>query len=209
MRTEKLYYISQENGQTHVENIREACESGVKWVQLREKNQPVEKVEEIAYEVRKICEAFGAMLIINDYPDIARSSKAHGVHLGKKDQSPAVARNLLGLDRIIGGTANTFEDIQSLVQMGVDYVGLGPFRFTATKEKLSPILGLGGYRKILSQCEQAGIQVPVIAIGGITLDDIPSIMETGVSGIAIASLINDATDKKEVVQEILKKLSNA
>ncbi len=208
MSGEKLQYISQGNGETHIENIREACEAGVKWVQLRVKNEPLEKVTEMANRAREVCNEFGATLIINDHARVAAASRADGVHLGKNDQSPEEARKQLESGQLVGGTANTFEDIQSLVRMGVDYVGLGPFRFTSTKEKMSPILGLEGYRAIMKQCEVADITVPVIAIGGIQLDDIPAIMETGVQGIAIASLINQAKDKPAMVQEIYKKLSD-
>ncbi|MEM9339554.1 MAG: thiamine phosphate synthase [Bacteroidota bacterium] len=205
---EKLQYISQETDRTHLQNIREACEAGVKWVQLRVKNQSTEHVTKMASEAREICQSFGATLIINDHPDVAASSRANGVHLGKKDPSPEEARKLVGTDRIIGGTANTFEDLVSLVRMGVDYIGLGPFRFTATKEKLSPVLGLAGYQSIMDRCKEAAIQVPVIAIGGIVPEDIPAIMKTGVSGIAIASLINHSTDKRKTVQELLNALQD-
>lgn len=85
----------------------------------------------------------------------------------------AEARQILGKDFIIGGTANTFEDVQMHYQAGADYIGCGPFRFTTTKKNLSPILGLEGYKAIVSQMKTAGINLPIVAIGGITYDDIP------------------------------------
>jgi thiamine-phosphate pyrophosphorylase len=125
---------------------------------------------------------------------------ATGVHLGKTDMPPAEARRILGDGFIIGGTANTFEDIRRLTDEGVDYIGLGPFRFTATKKNLSPILGLEGYKDILSRCRAAGIALPVLAIGGITVDDIPALMQTGVSGIAVSSAIRQAEAAGRCIQ---------
>ena len=104
------------------------------------------------------------------------------------------ARAILGKDRIIGGTANTFEDIVSHWKAGADYIGCGPFRFTTTKKNLSPLLGLEGYRKIISRMEAEGIRIPVIAIGGITAEDIPSILATGVGGIAVSGTVLRAHD---------------
>ncbi len=96
----------------------------------------------------------------------------------------AEARGILGKEFIIGGTANTFDDVKMHYKAGADYIGCGPFRFTTTKKDLSPVLGLEGYRSIILQMKEANIHLPIVAIGGITLEDIPSIMETGITGIA-------------------------
>ena len=89
--------------------------------------------------------------------------------------SPSDARKILGNGYIIGGTANTLDDIERLIKEGVDYIGLGPFRYTETKKNLSPILGIGGYKKILTACKEKGYTIPIVAIGGITKNDIPEI----------------------------------
>jgi thiamine-phosphate pyrophosphorylase len=116
------------------------------------------------------------------------------VHLGKQDMAPAEARALLGPQFIIGGTANTFAAIEGLVAAGVDYIGLGPLRFTTTKEKLSPILGLAGYADILGQCRAAGFTTPIVAIGGVALADIPALLATGLHGVAVSGAIGNAAD---------------
>ena len=204
----QLQFISQESPHlTHLQSIDAACQAGVKWIQLRVKDKPLAEVKVLAEEAKSICLQWGARLIINDYPQIAEAVGADGVHLGKEDPSLQQARRMAG-GIIIGQTANTFEDVWRHALNGADYVGLGPFAFTPTKQKLSPILGLEGYREIMRRCREENIQVPVIAIGGINLKDIPVIMETGVHGIAVSSLICKAENIRLTVASILKLLEN-
>ena len=101
---------------------------------------------------------------------------------------------MLGDDFIIGGTANTFEDVRAHYEAGANYIGCGPFRFTTTKKGLSPILGFEGYISICSQMKAEGINLPIVAIGGITAEDIPMIMQTGVTGIALSGAVLNADD---------------
>jgi thiamine-phosphate pyrophosphorylase len=201
-----LHFIS---GQTaacsHPESIALACEAGVRWVQLRVKDQSEEAVFLQAAEAKYICRQYGAKLVINDYPAIAKAIGADGVHLGKEDMPVAEARKIVG-NMVIGATANTFDDILAHARSGADYVGLGPFRFTNTKKKLSPLLGLEGYKNILAQCRLNGLQLPIIAIGGIELEDVAEILQTGVHGVAVSSLIARAENRQEVVENIHQKL---
>jgi len=205
----RLQYISQENGeQTHLEAIKKALEAGCNWIQLRVKNQPEEKVLELALEARKLCDAFSAKLIVNDFPQVALQAKADGLHLGLQDMPVLQAREIVGNEMIIGGTANTFEHLRQRVAEGVNYIGLGPFRFTKTKEKLSPILGLAGYAAIMQQMHEAPITMPIIAIGGIELTDIAAIMQTGVYGVAVSGAITHAENPVATVQEMLAKTNS-
>ena len=199
-----LHYISQPS---HTDNILAACDAGCKWVQLRIKNLPPEKVLPVADTVKKICDRYQASLIINDYPHIAVATGAAGVHVGRLDMTVAAARAITGSGIIVGGTANTLEDILQHVQDGASYVGVGPFRFTTTKQHLSPILGLGGYQAIMQALKEKNITIPVIAIGGILLEDIPALMQAGVHGIAASGLITHAINKKQVVQNIYEQIN--
>ncbi|WP_396634388.1 thiamine phosphate synthase [Maribacter sp. R86514] len=197
-----LHYISQgKTPQEHLEHIQKACTSGIELVQLRLKNQPESVVLRTAQKAREITSKYQTRLIVNDYYKVAAAVKADGVHLGKTDTSPVTARKELASWQIIGGTANTLEDCEALVAKKVDYIGLGPFRFTETKKNLSPVLGLNGYLTIL---EELKAQVPVIAIGGILAEDINEIMKTGVHGIAMSGEVTRNFNK---VPE-LKKLIN-
>ena len=177
-----------------LDGIRMALDGGCKWIQLRMKDSPEEEIVRTGIQVRELCDRYGATMILDDHTYLVSETGADGVHLGKSDMPIGQARAILGKDRIIGGTANTFEDIVSHWKAGADYIGCGPFRFTTTKKNLSPLLGLEGYRKIISRMEAEGIRIPVIAIGGITAEDIPSILATGVGGIAVSGTVLRAQD---------------
>lgn len=187
---------------SYEEGIDQALRGGCRFIQLRMKDAPAEKLEETALRVRKKCDEYGALFIIDDNPLVAKRVKADGVHLGKEDIPVEEARHLLGNDFIIGATANTAEDVSSLAQKGADYIGCGPFRFTATKRRLAPIIGLQGYREIISKVRARGLFLPVYAIGGITLQDIPKIMDTGVDGVALSGAILNSTDPEQESRKI-------
>ncbi|MFD2942795.1 thiamine phosphate synthase [Flavobacterium notoginsengisoli] len=203
----KLQYISQgETIETQLYNIHQALNAGCTWVQMRFKNQTAKDTFTLAEAVKLLCEEYLATFIVNDDLHLAEQIAADGVHLGLTDTKIDEARALLGSTKIIGGTANTFEDIQNHVQNGCDYIGLGPFRFTATKEKLSPILGLSGYFDILQKIKKNKIEIPVYAIGGITLRDLNPLMETGIHGIAVSGIITESLEKEKLVQQLKEKL---
>ena len=188
---------------TYLDSIRLALEGGIKWVQLRMKDATEDEIISVGTEVRKLCDQYSATFIIDDHVELVHKLKADGVHLGKNDMPIAEARNILGKDIIIGGTANTFEDIAAHYQATANYIGCGPFRFTTTKKGLSPTLGLEGYRSIMTKVKEAGINIPVVAIGGITAEDIPGIMQTGISGIALSGAILRAENPIEEINRIL------
>lgn len=189
---------------TYLDSIRLALEGGIKWVQLRMKEASEEEFLSVGTEVRRLCNQYGATFIIDDHVELVHKLKADGVHLGKNDMPIIEARRILGNNVIIGGTANTFEDIASHYQATANYIGCGPFRFTTTKKGLSPTLGLVGYRNIMQKVKEAGIDIPVVAIGGITAEDIPGIMQTGISGIALSGAILRAENPIEEIKRILK-----
>lgn len=203
MKNFKTYYISQgKTPEEHLFFIEKMVSASVKWVQLRIKNEPKKILLETALKAKRICDTHRAHLIVNDYPEIAKVVNAAGVHLGKGDLCPLLARKILGNHQLIGGTANTLEDCHHLIEKKVDYIGLGPFRFTITKKKLSPVLGVEGYRNILESLRQNKYQTPVLAIGGITLEDIPALTRTGIHGVAISGFLNRQKNIQHTIQEI-------
>jgi thiamine-phosphate pyrophosphorylase len=200
----RFHYLTQDlPGITHQELAQIACENGIRWIQLRVKNKPFDEWLQIAEKVKNICDKYQTILIINDNVEICKAIDAHGVHLGKNDMSVAEARAILGKDKIIGGTANTTEDIKHLQSAGVDYIGLGPYKFTETKKNLNSIVGLQGYSAMLQFYNST---IPVIAIGGIQLEDVQPLMNTGVYGIAVSSAINLADNKPKVINAFLELL---
>lgn len=203
----KLQYISQ--GKTIEEqlyNIHQALDAGCDWVQMRFKNQTTKDTFALAEAVKFLCEEYLASFIVNDNLYLAQQVAADGIHLGLSDMKIDEARAILGNTKIIGGTANTYEDIENHVKNGCDYIGLGPYQFTKTKENLSPILGLSGYYDIIKKLKTNKIHIPVYAIGGITLEDINSLVETGIHGIAVSGMITNNDQKKKLIQQLNEKL---
>lgn len=195
---DKLHYISQAPAAgSHLTAIEKVLQRGVKWIQLRVKEQPEEEVLQLARAASLLCRSYGAKLIVNDYPGVALAVAAYGVHLGLDDMPVTEARAILGDGTCIGGTANTFADVRRRVEEGVDYIGLGPYRFTTTKKNLSPVLGITGYELILRQMREAGMTTPVIAIGGIEQPDIELLLSAGVHGIAVSGLLTRSNDLNE------------
>lgn len=188
---------------SYLDSARMALAGGCKWIQLRMKEASEEEIEAAALQLKPLCKEKGAILILDDHVELAKKLEVDGVHLGKKDMPIDQARQILGEAFIIGGTANTFEDVVQHHRAGADYLGIGPFRFTTTKQNLSPVLGLEGYRTILSRMKEANIELPVVAIGGIAYEDIASILDTGVNGIALSGSILRADDPVAETERIL------
>ena len=188
---------------SYLDSVRIALEGGCRWIQLRMKDTPTEDILPIAKETLTLCRQYEATFIIDDHVELAKQIKADGVHLGKLDMPITEARSILGKNFIIGGTANTLEDIRMHYEAGADYIGCGPFRFTTTKKNLSPVLGLEGYREIVRKMKMEGIDLPIVAIGGIEKEDIPSLMGTGITGIALSGSILRAEHPKEEMKEII------
>lgn len=210
MKIERLHYISQQTTTySHASAIHQALDAGCRWIQLRVKNTTPAELLPVAEKVKQLCDRYQARLVVNDYPAVAKAVEAYGVHLGLTDMPVKEARSITGPGMIIGGTANCFDDIRLRVQEGADYIGLGPFRFTTTKAKLSPILGLEGYHRLLQQMQAEGLSIPVIAIGGITAADVEALLQTGVHGIALSGAITHAADQPAVVAALHRLLESA
>jgi thiamine-phosphate pyrophosphorylase len=216
---DRLHYISQpETNKTitgelqttsaHLAAIEKVLLAGGKWIQLRVKHQTEDEVLPLAIEAAALCKKYAAQLIVNDYPLVALKAGAYGVHLGLDDMPIAEARAIVGPEMIIGGTANTLAHMQLRADEGADYIGLGPYRFTTTKQNLSPIVGLEGYLTLMEQAQKAGITIPVIAIGGIELADIPLLMQTGIHGVAVSGALTNQQDTTTILNEIYESLLN-
>ena len=188
----------------YAEGARMALEGGCRWIQLRMKDASDDEVRKAAAEIQPMCKAHDAIFLLDDRVELAKELKADGVHLGKNDMPVDEARRVLGEEFIIGGTANTFDDIERLARQGADYIGCGPFRFTTTKKNLAPVIGIEGYRDIIEKMEAAGIDLPVVAIGGITADDIDDILATGVRGIAVSGTVLRAENPVAMMKQIIQ-----
>lgn len=203
----KIQYISQgSTKEEQIQNITSVLEGGCKWVQLRFKNASLEEFIDTALEVKRLCSNHEAVFIINDNVNVVKRVDADGVHLGLTDMSIKEARSIIGFEKIIGGTANTLNDVLRRISEKCDYIGLGPFRFTTTKEQLSPILGLEGFQEIMEHIHLSGNHIPLYAIGGIEIDDIPAILNTGIHGIALSGILSNQKDTTDIIKQLNQKI---
>ncbi|WLD23803.1 thiamine phosphate synthase [Flavobacterium dauae] len=200
---EKLQYISQGFTIEDQElNIRKALDHGAQWIQVRWKNAQKQEFIKLCEISKKLCSDNQTVCIINDHVQIAKDIDADGVHLGLKDTSIETARNILGQNKIIGGTANTISDVLQRMNEPCDYIGLGPLRFTSTKEQLSPILGFEGYQKIIENLKERSLEIPkIFAIGGVVLEDIELLQQIGIYGAAVSGQI---THQPSLINEFKK-----
>lgn len=187
----------------HTDQVQALCSAGVDWVQLRAKEMSDQELEPIAFECMIRCREIGSTFVLNDRLDLALRLGADGVHLGKLDTPWAEARERAGEDFLIGGTVNSVADAEQAVASGVlDYVGVGPFKFTQTKKNLAPVLAESDWRAIL---ETLG-DLPSYAIGGIEPADIPEVLGLGVTGTAICSVLYREPNVSDIYQTLLNTL---
>ncbi|MGG6544232.1 UNVERIFIED_CONTAM: thiamine phosphate synthase [Prevotella sp. 15_C9] len=193
----------------YAEGVELALKGGCEWVQLRMKDVSDDDFLQVGRKVKTLCAAYGATFILDDRVHLVKALRADGVHLGKQDMAIDEARRQLNDDSLlIGGTANTMEDIRKLCEMGANYIGCGPFRYTSTKKNLAPLLGLEGYSRLMRTMKEERLLVPVVAIGGILREDIPAIAKTGVSGIAVSGAILHADNPKVEMQRFVEATIN-
>lgn len=189
---------------SYEESAMLALQGGCRWIQLRIKGASDDEVEPVALRLLKACHEADATFILDDRVELCKKIKADGVHLGRHDMPVNQAREYLGHEFIIGGTANTFDEIRTLKYQSADYIGCGPYRYTTTKENLAPLLGPDGYTKIMQQVKAEELRIPICAIGGITLDDVIPILQTGIKGIAISGAVLRADNPVEMMQRFLQ-----
>ncbi len=203
----KLHYISQGNSpKEHLDNIQNACTAGAELVRLDLKEVLEKEILKIAKEAREITSQFQTRLLISNHYKTAKEVKADGVHLTKTDPCPTTVRDYLYPWQIIGTTANTLQDCETLIEKEVDYISLAPFRLSISKDFLGTILGLNGYTAII---EALKTETPILGAGGITTEDVTAILKTGVSGIAVSGEITRDFNTIKTFNQLLNASSTA
>lgn len=200
------FITNTESKHSPAEQIKGVIAGGCRWVQIRMKDATDEEIAKVVDEVKPLCLETETFLLLNDRVELAKTLDVGGVHLGKTDMLPSKARMILGPAAVIGVTANTFDDIKAVRSLDIDYIGLGPFSETTTKKNLAPVLGLEGIRTLSNEMLINEINIGHVAVGGITLDDVVPIMETGVNGIAVSGAIAKADDVEKATRDFLEKL---
>lgn len=174
-------------GLTHAEQANRLSAAGARWIQLRMKDAPPDVWLAEARAASQACHRHGALLLVNDSVAVALASGADGVHLGQSDGGWGEARRALGPRAVIGGTVNTADDARLAAASGcLDYVGVGPLRFTSTKLKLSPVLGIEGVRRLVGELRG----LPAWVIGGVAPSDLPQLRDAGAAGAAVSSALH-------------------
>ncbi|MDI6822125.1 MAG: thiamine phosphate synthase [Actinomycetota bacterium] len=199
-----LYVITTEIpvlSRTHIDVARDAIAGGATVIQLREKDRYTRDILRIAAEIKKLTHRSGTLFIINDRIDIALAIDADGVHLGQEDMPLLYARRILGKEKIIGVSVGGIEEAVRAEREGADYLGVGSIFLTPSKSDAGQPVGLGTLSEIRSS-----VKTPIVAIGGITLNNIEDVLKAGADGVAVISAVACATDVKRATSELLRKI---
>ena len=188
LRLPKLYPITDArlSGLSHAEQVRRLAAGGARLIQLREKHADPRDFGRAAAEAAAAARALGVLLIVNDRADIALAGGADGLHLGQDDLDPAAARRVVGDDFLVGYSTHNVEQAAAAARLPVDYVAIGPVFGTSTKENPDPVVGLEG---VAHARAALGADVPLVAIGGITAENAPSVLAAGADSVAVVSAL--------------------
>jgi len=194
----KLYPVTDRrlSGLSHAEQVARLCEGGARLVQLREKHLPAREFYAEASEAVRVARSFGATLIVNDRADVALAVGADGVHLGQGDMPPAAARGLLGGGALVGFSTHNVAQASAAAGLPVSYIAVGPVFATSSKEQPDPVVGLEGVRAVRG----AVGRTPLVAIGGVTPESAPSVLEAGADSVAVIGALLDTPDPSEITR---------
>ena len=192
---EKLHFITHDITQhTHIAQVKLACEAGAKWIQYRCLSKTDNELLTDINQIAEICDDWGATLIVTDHVHLKGKADIQGFHIEDMEADFIALRKQLGEEYTLGGSANTVENLIRLAKEGADYAGFGPFKLTKTKPNNSHLLGVKGYADAMIMLKAQNIDLPILAVGGVTLQDIAPLLATGIHGIAASSAINQAED---------------
>lgn len=204
----KLHYLTQDlPDRSHIEQTEIACKAGANWIQYRCFSKNDEELIGELHQVASICDDWGATLILTDHFHLVDKVDAQGVHLENMNADFKEIREVISDEKTLGASANSIIDIERIVDSGfVDYIGCGPFGLTKTKPNDYPVLGIEGYKTIVHEMNKMGMNIPVIAVGGVVIDDVENLLKTGIYGIAVSAAINLAEDPGAALKEFYQKI---
>lgn len=199
---EKLQYITHDFPHlSHVAQVQMACEAGAKWIQYRCLSKTDEELLTEINLIAEICDDWGTTLVVTDHIHLNGKADIQGFHIEDMEADFTILRKLVGDDITLGGSANTLENIIRLANEGADYAGFGPFAHTETKPNDLQVLGVEGYSVILKKLKALSVEIPILAVGGVKIADVESLMQIGIHGIAVSGAINLADDFIEAYQD--------
>ena len=200
----KFHYLTQDlPNRSHIKQAEIACSAGANWLQYRCLTKTDEELIAEINQIAAICDDWGTTLILTNHYHLLDKVDAQGVHIEDFDADFRLIREAIGEEKTFGASATNIEALLKVQATGVvDYCGYGPFRHTDTKPNNKPLLGFEGYRQLQKQ----PIEIPVIAVGGITLNDVETLIQTGIYGIAVSAAVNLAIDPGAAVKEFYRKI---
>lgn len=204
----KFHYLTQDlPHRSHVEQAEIACKAGANWLQYRCFSKTDEEMIQELHQVASFCDDWGTTLILTDHYHLLDQVDAQGVHLEDMQADFKKIREIISDEKTLGASANTFEDIQRIFLSGVvDYIGCGPFSLTKTKPNDFPLLGINGYAERIAKMIDSGFEIPVLAVGGIKVEDTVPLLNTGIHGIAVSSAVNLAENPGDAFRDFYKKI---
>lgn len=204
----KLHYLTQDlPDRSHIEQTEIACQAGANWIQYRCFSKEEEELIGELHQVAAICDDWGATLILTNHYHLLDKIDAQGVHLENMEADFISIRNIIGDDKTLGASANSITDIQRIAGSGVaDYIGCGPFGRTETKPNDYPVLGFKGYDIIVQEMNKRHLDIPLLAVGGVTINDIEDLLSAGVYGVAVSAAVNHAPDPGSALKDLYRKI---
>ncbi len=200
----RFHYLTQDMpSRSHLEQVTIACQAGANWIQYRCLTKTDDELINEINEIARICDDWGATLILTQHYHLLDKVDAQGVHIEDMDADLAAISAIITHEKTLGASATNIDQLLRLQALGeVDYCGYGPFAHTDTKPNDYALLGYNGYRTITNY----PITIPIIAVGGIQLTDVDHLMETGVYGLAVSSAVNLSADPKNTAKNFYQKL---
>jgi thiamine-phosphate pyrophosphorylase len=204
----RFHYLTQDlPNRSHVEQTEIACKAGANWIQYRCFSKSETDLLKELHDVSSICDDWGATLILTDHYQLLDKVDAQGVHLENMNIDFNTIRDIITDEKTLGASANSITDIQHIADSGVvDYIGCGPFALTRTKPNDYPLLGIEGYKVLISEMNSRGIDIPTLAVGGIKVEDVRELLATGIYGIAISAAVNYAENPGASLKEFYRRI---
>ena len=199
----QFHYLTQDfPHRSHLEQVNLACEAGAKWIQYRCLSRTDDEMLEELHPIASICDDWGTTLIITNHFHLVALADIQGVHIEDMNADLAAIRNIIGDDKTLGASANTFEQIINHIHNGADYIGCGPFGHTDTKPNQSAHWGVEGYQNMVEKLKAENLEIPLIVAGGVQLQNVTALINTGIYGVAVSAAVNLSENPKEAYKAI-------
>lgn len=199
----RFHYLTQDlPHRSHLDQVQLACEAGAKWIQYRCLSKTDDEMLEELHPIASVCDDWGTTLIVTNHFHLVALADIQGVHIEDMNANLRTVRSIIGEDKTLGASANNFEQIKNHLQNGADYIGCGPFGHTDTKPNQSKHWGIEGYQNIVEELKAAHLEIPLIAAGGVQVQNVTDLIHTGIYGVAVSGAVNLSENPQEAYKAI-------